>query len=407
MGAIVAPGNLLMRIVLALFAASLTATAGPKPGDEGTPEFDKASALVKQLGHARFPVREAAAKRLVEMGGAAVGALVAGTKSDDEEVRTRSAALLPQAKAADWKRRADAYLADKDGKEKHVLPLLTEWEKLVGKPDVGSRKLFAEMIQTSGELLEKAATNPKAASSAATEQARLVRERVHTSTGQLKAEPGELAALFFVEAVATEPVNLDGGSRLNRGRLSAAAQLLANPTWAEALDAADTGPALRKLLGRWASDRPVRDHMGNQQFALLAQKKPFAEAAPALAAVAKNKDADLLSVRLIAVQALGKVGGKEADATLTDLIGDTSTIFGGLDEHRLGDSALAALILMHGKKLSDYGLTNNIGIGFAAAPGDEPIMLQIHGFLTPDHRTRAIKKWKEEVKKDPPAKSDK
>jgi hypothetical protein len=208
---------------------------------------------------------------------------------------------------------------------------------------------------------------------------------------------------LFVETVATEP----GPRRPGRDRPSSSAQLLANPTWTEALDAADTGPALRKLLGRWASDRPVRDHTGNQQFALLAQKKPFPEAAPALAAVARNKDADLLTVRLIAVQALGKVGGKEADATLTDLIGDTSTIFGGPDEHRLGDSALAALILMHGKKLSDYGLTNNLGIGFAAAPGDEPIMLQIHGFLTPDHRTRALKKWKEEGKKDPPAKSDK
>jgi hypothetical protein len=388
-----------MRTVLALLAVSLTATATPKPGDEGTPEFEKASALVKQLGHARFAVREAAAKQLVEMGGAAVGALVAGTKSDDEEVRTRSAALLPQAKAADWKRRADAYLADKDSKEKHNLPLLTEWEKLIEKPDAGSRKLFAEMIRTSGELMEKAATNPKAASSAAAEQARLVRERVHTSTGQLKAERGELAALFFVEAVATEPATATGPRRPGRDRLSSSAQLLANPTWTEAIDAADTGPAIRKLLGWWASACPVRDHIGNQQFALLVQKKSFPEAAPALAAVAKNKDADLLTVRLIAVQVLGKVGGKEADATLTDLIGDTATIFGGPDEHRLGDSALAALIQMHGKKLSDYGLTNNLGIGFAAAPGDEPIMLQIHGFRTPDDRTRAIKKWKDEAAK--------
>lgn len=397
-----------MRVIGSLLFAAAVAVAGPRPGEEGTPEFEKASALVKQLGHPRFSVREAAAKQLVEMGGAAVAALTAGTRSDDEEVRTRSTVLLPQAKAAEWKRRADAFLADKDGKQKHDLPMLAEWEKLMETPDTGSRKLFAEMIRTSGDLLETAAKNPTAASSAATDRAQRLRERVQTSKGQLKAEPGELAGLLFIESTATEPVNLDGGWRINRGRLSSSAQLLANPTWPEALDAADTGPALRKLLARWAGARTARDHIANQQFALLAQKKPFPEAAKPLATLARNKDADLFTVRLIAVQALGKVGGKEADATLTDLIGDTTTIFGGQDEHRLGDSALAALVQMHGKKLSDYGLTNTMGIGFAAGPGDEVIMLQLHGFRGADARARAIQKWKDETaKKDGPAKTDK
>jgi hypothetical protein len=303
---------------------------------------------------------------------------------------------------------ADAFLADRDGTEKHDLPLLAEWNKLTEKPVAGSRKLFAEMVRTSGDLLETVAANPKGAAAAATDRSRLILERVQTSKGQLKAEPGELAALFFIDAIAAEPVNMDGGWRLNRGRLSACAQLLANPTWPDALGAADLGPCLRKLLARWAGGCPVRDNIAHQQFALLAQKKPFPEAAPALAALARNKEADLLSVRLIAVQALGKVGGKEADATLTDLIGDPATIFGGLDEHRLGDSALAALVQMHGKKLADYGLTNNLGIGFAAAPGEEVIMLQLYGFHGPDGRTKAVKKWKDEAaKKDPPPKAGK
>jgi len=395
-----------MRSVLTLLIAATIATAAPKPGEKGTPEFDKAAELVKQLGHPRFAAREAAAKRLVEMGGAAVPALAAGTKSDDEEVRTRSTALLPQAKAAEWKRRADAYLADKGGKEKHDLPLLAEWEKLVEKPDAGSRKLFAEMIRTGGDLLETVAANPKAAGPAAVERARLIRDRVQTSRGQLKAEPGELAGIFFVEVMATGSGPAAGPGRPSRS--SSPAQLLANPTWPDALDAADMGPAVRKLLARWAGTRSVRDTMAQQQFALLAQKKPFPEAAPALAAVAKSKDADLLSVRLIAVQALGKVGGKEADATLTELIGDTASIFGGPDEHRLGDSALAALVQMHGKKLADYGLTNNLGIGFAAGPGDDVVMLQLYGFHGTDARARAVKKWKDETsKKDGPAKPGK
>lgn len=396
-----------MRTMLALLAASLTAVAGPQPGEEGTPEFEKASALVKQLGHPRFAAREAAAKQLVEMGGAAVAALIAGKKSDDEEVRSRSAALLPQAKAADWKRKADAYLADKDGKEKHELPMLAEWEKLVGQSDAGSRKLYAEMVRTSGELLDAAATNRKGVSTAVRDRTQIILDRVRTTKGQVKAEPGELAAVLFVELAANNVAPTGGQRRPGRRGASTPAQLLANPAWPEAIDAAETGPVLRKLLALWAGDRPGSDFSAHQQFALLAQRKPFPEAAPVLAVTAKNKETDLLSVRLVAVQALGKVGGKEATAALTDLLADTSVLFGGQDEHRLGDSALAALVQMRGKKLADYGLTDNFGIGFAAAPGEEPIMLQVYGFRNSEARIKAMQKWKDEAdKKDGPAKKN-
>src|SRR5829696_9127269 len=100
-----------MRGTILLSLTAAVALAGPKPGDEGTPEHARAAALVKQLGHPRYATREGAAKQLVDMGPAAVPALTAGTKSEDEEVRNRSIALLPQAKAAEWKRRAAGYLA--------------------------------------------------------------------------------------------------------------------------------------------------------------------------------------------------------------------------------------------------------------------------------------------------------
>ena len=62
---------------------------------------------------------------------------------------------------------------------------------------------------------------------------------------------------------------------------------------------------------------------------------------------------------------------------------------------------------MSGKKLSDYGLTNNFGIGFATAPGEEPVMLQVHGFRTTDDRTRAVQKWKDGSAKAGPGKNGK
>jgi hypothetical protein len=60
-----------MRPTFVCLLTALTAFAGRKPGEDGIPEFAKAAALVKQLGHPRFVVREAAGKQLLEMGGSA------------------------------------------------------------------------------------------------------------------------------------------------------------------------------------------------------------------------------------------------------------------------------------------------------------------------------------------------
>jgi hypothetical protein len=370
--------------------------ADPKTSDEATPEQQKASALVKQLGDKRYTVREAAAKQLIEMGPAAVPALTAGTKSEDEEVRNRSVVLLPQAKAAEWKRRAAAYLADTDGKQKHDLPLLAEYEKLVGKPDAGSRKLFAEMVRTNGELLQKA-SDRKAAQAACAERCKIVIAEVQMQKGQIKAEVGDLAAILFVDGLApTKNVDWSNPSRPSI--------LLHNTGLSDNLGETDVGPAIRKVVVKWFDARPAGDMIAQQQFCLLAQKKAFPEAGPVLAKLVKDKNTDIFSVRVLAIQVLGKVGGKEAMSALESLIGDTTPIFGGdQDQHRLGDAALAATILASGKKLSDFGLTRNGTIGFSPGEGSDVIMINLYGFNDADGRDKAVKKWKDEAagKKEP------
>src|SRR5262249_29888557 len=176
-----------MRTLLALILPASFAAAGPKPGDEGTPEYAKAAELVKQLGSPRFAAREAAAKELVEMGGAAVQALRAGTRSSDEEVRNRSTLLLPRAIAAEWDRRATAFLADRDGKQKHELPLLAEFEMAVGPLDAGSRKQFADMLRAHGPLMELAAADREAAAVALEDRAQKCLQNFRVAGGQAKA----------------------------------------------------------------------------------------------------------------------------------------------------------------------------------------------------------------------------
>ena len=132
----------------------------------------------------------------------ALPALRDGTKSGDEEIRTRCAALIPRVQAAEWKRRADAYLADVDGKQKHDLPLLAEFEKAVGKPDASARQLFADMVRTNGELLELAAVDPKRGRAAHLSRANDLLARLRQRPNPAKVDVADLAAIVLMDTTA-------------------------------------------------------------------------------------------------------------------------------------------------------------------------------------------------------------
>ncbi|HKB06400.1 MAG TPA: HEAT repeat domain-containing protein, partial [Gemmataceae bacterium] len=387
-----------MRRSLLLLLSAAVAVADPKPGDEGTPGHQKAADLVKQLGHPRYATREAAAKELLKMGGPAIPALAAGTKAADEEVRTRSAALLPKVRAGEWKKRADAYLADVDGKQKHDLPLLAEFEKLTGPPTPASRKLFAEMVRANGELLHVAAATPDAAPAALRARCQTLTDNLQLAGKQLPGELGDLAAVYFVGGrVAT--ANADWRSAGD------AAHLLANPTLGEAIGAAEVGPAVRRLLVRWAETRPKDDLVSQQHFALAVRNQPFPEAVQVLVKLAKSETASMLNVRAVSIDALSKIGDKDAKAALEGMMGDATTMFRGFaagePDYRLGDCAFAARVAADKKNPADYGMAHQItfGLRFGAARG-EIVRFTLRTFQTDEDRQKALKKWTAETKKD-------
>jgi hypothetical protein len=389
-----------VRCAAVLLLTAATVAADPRSSGAGPSPAD----LVQQLGHPRFAVREAAAKKLVEMGAAAVPALTDGTKSTDEEVRNRSAVLLPQARAADWRRRADAYLADKDGKQKHDLPLLAEWEKVTGKPDAGSRQLFADMIRTGGDLLMAAAIDPKTAPQAIETRCRNLLPQVAgngpvrrvNQAEQPKVHPAELAAILFAHNRALGPparweTNDHPG------------HLMGNPGIADGIKDKEIGPAFRRVLAAWADSRPIDDQTSHQGFALAVRNTPFPEAVPALSRLAGEKKAQALNVRGVSVDALGKIATDDAKKVLSDLITDQTLLFGrggiGAGEFRLGDHALANLVSASGKKPSDFGMQEGITIAFAT-PGRQGIVtMTFHTFPTDTARNAGIEKWKDEAAK--------
>jgi hypothetical protein len=377
-----------MRLAVLLVVASPLLAADPKPGDEGTPDFAAATELVKQLGHRQFAVREAAAKQLVEMGHAAVPALQKGTRADDEEVRSRCTAPLPQAKAAGWKHRAVVYLAKPD--EKHDLPLLADWDKLIGKPDAATRKLFAEIVRTNGDLLEHAAAEPRRASAICEARSAVILERVRGPKGQLKAEIGDLAAVLFIDAVFPGPLSLSE---------TLPAYLLSNPSLPEMLDALEAGPAVRRLLVRWVEVWPTNNPTPKVLFADLARRKPFPEAVPALVKLAKDTSRQSYLHRLLAIEALGATGGKDAAAGLAETVPDSTAWMrsgspDGPEGPSFGDQALAASLILHGKKPEDFGMVAN-KYHFVPHIGRTNIPITVYNFRDTDARAKAVGRWKE------------
>jgi hypothetical protein len=85
--------HLCITILVAIFPVG--------PGVNGE-ELDAAK-LVRDLGSARFAVRESADQKLVALGPKAKAAVLAGTKDADSEVARRCEAILPKIQAAERK----------------------------------------------------------------------------------------------------------------------------------------------------------------------------------------------------------------------------------------------------------------------------------------------------------------
>lgn len=392
-------GNRVMRLLLTVavgLTCGLAASAAPPPGAPGTPEHAQAGELVKQLGAVQFATREAAAKKLFEMGPAALPALQDGTKSIDEEVRTRCTALIPKVRAAERSRRADVYVADVDGKQKHDLPLVAEFEKAVGKPDAAARKLFADMVRTNGDLLELAATDPKRGQEAHVSRANALREELSLRPKTAKVDVADLATILLVDsATGAEP-----------GPGAEATVLLLY--WFNETDrkiGKDVGPEVRRLFVRWAEVRwglfkDPRYRIVSGQFFSVIGRSPFPEIVPFLDKIARSREVGGWAMGAIRILAL--TDGKEAADALEKIMLDKSLTFKatGRDhrtrELRLGDYALAASLRKHNRKFADFGLKGQDWLRWEdASEGAEG-----YDFLelaSEEARTKAVQKWKDEV----------
>lgn len=147
-----------MDLLLALLV-SVPLQAAPAHG-QAVAATPTPAQLVQQLGSDSFQAREEASRQLQKLGRAAVGALEAGLKHPDREVRQRCEDLLPLARRSDLDIELDAFVQRQRDPQ---APPLVGWNRFRGLAgdDLPARLLFTQLYRKDRPLLELLEQKPE------------------------------------------------------------------------------------------------------------------------------------------------------------------------------------------------------------------------------------------------------
>jgi hypothetical protein len=359
--------------------------AGAESAGPG-PETDRAAQLVRELGDARFKVRDAASRELRKLGRLAKPALLAGVSSADPEVWNRCSQLLPEAMAQDLKARVEAFVADVEGKKKHDLPMMEQYLKIVGS-DVPARKLFADVVKQNGGFLEACQQNPKLAGEKYLARAQEIQQQIFGpwQGGQQRPQmnPADVAALLLVGA------DREMSKSISSNNFNPVSNFLLQQPFQNALRDGEQAAAFRKLFFAWAENRT--DINSISQALQVVQQMNLKEGMEFALKMMKSKDLQIWT-RATAMIAVGKLGGKEHVPELAAMFGDKTQVTNiqwnnVVINTQVNDIALAMAVHLTGQSHKDYG--------FDALQSQPGMLWAYHylGFSADEKRVAAFKKW--------------
>lgn len=371
----------------ALATLALTALLGLPPG-AASPQAD----LVKKLGDKSFRVRHEAALQLVRQGGAAVPALLDGTKDSDPEVSDRCRLLLPQAEALGRAEKLDLLLRDPAAPPPKGLAGLDHFLKVTGdtKP---AREMYVELMGFHFKAMEAREKDPKAAANEFRQfcDEAYARYLASTQTGRYSPDaaynsPADIT-LYFV--LAGDP-KLDKVGVRNSGR----AFVLLNGTKVPAgLTTGDRAPAMKKLFLNWLENESD-PNMQSRGFQLAAQTK-LPETLPIAVRLLQKSGAAAYTKAQIMTTLVGLATAehiKLMEPYLTDETQVTSVNFGNGKQTtvQLRDVAMGVSVQLAGQKPLDYGFDVSQFNGAFM-----PSSYMYYGFSDDKERQAAHLKWKE------------
>jgi hypothetical protein len=292
----------------------LALAAGPARG------ADDPAALVARLAAPAFADREAAGRKLRDLGVKALPAVAAGCSSADAEVGRRCQILLGVLRADRRAAFAATFRADADGRRTHDHPAWDRFVSLAGDSRPG-RALFAEMIADPEAFarLDDALADPKRAAAlymeavAGTARARaeLMRVTFHVPVWP-GDRPAELAALLYLgSCFPGDPWPAGTGADMTHLPVFVAGKPLRGPA----------GRPVAKLFVAWLDRRADPDVVRSGLDVV------FCHALTAGLPLARRVAADSklpAATRVAALPVLGRLGTPADSAACTPLLADES-----------------------------------------------------------------------------------
>jgi hypothetical protein len=371
-------------LTLLLAPAMLRAADAAKPAAPAK----EAAELVRQLSDESFEVRDAAVRRLTELGKAAEAALRLGTTAEDAEVRRQCQLLLERATRSDLTVALDAFLEDRQ--EKHVLqlPAWGRFSKLAGT-DPAAKALFVEICCTEAALMDALEKDPNDASKKFAARSQQLQQALFNRGGpRASMTLGQVAALLFI---ATD-------SRL---QLDAQAQypiytLVNQPQPREGFQ---NNRIARKLLVTYLEGRTDPNLL--QQNLYMVMNLNLKESVGWAVKVAKDKNAQPYA-RSMALGVVGKLGSKDNIVDLEPFLTDTTPL-GQTQvnmvriQAEMRDVALAMLVQLSGQQLEDYGFPYLTSLQPGLRGNQQVIFFSpsLLGFSDAASRDAALKRWKD------------
>lgn len=407
-------------VLFAVASVSPAATPSPDPKSLDIPpvQLTVARELVRQLASDAFRERDAASRKLSDMGREALPALIEGSRdSVDAEVRMRCEVLLPRAESDDMKAKVDVFLADMEGKYNHDLPGWEKFKEICGN-DKAARELFADIIKVreNHELLiatRLPADDMKRVVDARKRQLQFrMQPVVHTPNFRPRMPTlAEGAALILAEAVA--PEKEDGWNGFTYHTQNLFYQL--GEVQTASRGQGKYGPAFRKLAIKWLD---TRDGVQGIQVAVGIAQQIGLGASEVGRMYVKMLTIEGQNAQWMRQQALGhlaRTNAKEHLPAVVKLLTDTTVLMPAVNqpgynqpEVLVSDFAFAVACHLTGQKPSDYGLKITPGrhnnnqfhdAGYMHFPPDKEGKAD-------DARAAAVTKWKEwekaNTKKDEP-----
>lgn len=349
------------------------------PGDHDS--LAEARRLVQQLGDPNLQRRDAASRRLVQMGTAAVQATTEGLRHADAEVRQRCRKILENVSRRVHQRQLAEFI---EHPERNVrLPGWERFRAVVGD-DATARGLFVDIQKAEPALLRLSEQQDRRRlDERLIERCRsLYQESTQTfGRGQLISVDSVAALLFITSDKETRP---------STEAIALLQMFLFQQGAREAIANGPRKDALKELVSYWLESTADRaDPRSHVQLAMMHDIPAGSKPAWRLLEQA-NAPPDHM---LIALLAIGRFGTAAEIPKLEPFLNNKSMVMqqqrgNRVVETQVRDVALAVLVHLAGENLADYQLVH---VEKAADTLYQPATLY---FESDEARTAAIEKWR-------------